>query len=193
MYVCKHTLEKLIQNFSNFDNQIIEEVQTKNLEATLLFVDSSKTFDATHKRKMEQIPLTYGSLKEIINIIMMFSKNMKAMVHLPAEGTDFFTIVNEVLLGNTLTPFLLIICLIYSMKLYESNEKNCFTHKKEDKKKIYCRKYYRCRLCSWSSASYKYTCWSWIYWIKQQEGLVFMLTRIIPSPSGLIKMLPSTH
>ena len=35
--------------------QILKDVPTKNLEATLLFVDFSKVFDSIHRGKMEQI------------------------------------------------------------------------------------------------------------------------------------------
>ena len=40
--------------------QIIERVWTKNLEATLLFVNFSKAFNSIHRWKMEQILLAYG-------------------------------------------------------------------------------------------------------------------------------------
>ena len=43
--------------------RILEGVNAKNLEATLLFVDFTKTFDSIHKGKMEQILLAYSSLK----------------------------------------------------------------------------------------------------------------------------------
>ena len=46
--------------------RILEEVRTKSLEATLLFVDFSKTFESQHRGKMEQILLVYGLPKEIV-------------------------------------------------------------------------------------------------------------------------------
>ena len=44
---------------------------------------------------------------------MMPYKNTKAMVRLFDRDKDFFDIVTEVLKGDTLAPYLLIICLDY--------------------------------------------------------------------------------
>ena len=51
--------------------RILEETRTKNLEATILFVDFSKAFDSVHRGKMEQILLADGLLKETVAAIMM--------------------------------------------------------------------------------------------------------------------------
>ena len=40
--------------------RILEGAQTKNLQATLLFVNFTKAFDSIHRGKMEQILLAYG-------------------------------------------------------------------------------------------------------------------------------------
>ena len=80
----------------------------KNPEATLLFVNCSKTFDSIHRGKIEQIFLAYGFPREIVTIIMMLYKNMEAMVCLPDGDTDFFDIVTRVLQGDTLAPFQLL-------------------------------------------------------------------------------------
>ena len=45
---------------------IIKGVHAKNLDATLLFVDFSKTFHSIHRGKMDQILLAYGLPKEIV-------------------------------------------------------------------------------------------------------------------------------
>ena len=52
----------------------------------LLFFDFSEAFDSIHRRKMEQILLTYGLLKETIEAIMM-------QVHFPDGDTEYFNIV----------------------------------------------------------------------------------------------------
>ena len=45
----------------------------KNLEATLLFRDFSKTFDSIRREKMEQIIIqAYGFRKEAVTAIMLF-------------------------------------------------------------------------------------------------------------------------
>ena len=41
-------------------HRILEDVQAKNLQATLIFVDFTKAFDSIHRGKMEQILLAYG-------------------------------------------------------------------------------------------------------------------------------------
>ena len=73
----------------------------KNL-ATLLFADFFKAFDSIHRGKMEQIILVSGLRKETVTAIMMFYKNLKAMVHLFNSDTDFFDTVMGVLQGDTL-------------------------------------------------------------------------------------------
>ena len=93
--------------------RIIEEVCAKHLKATLLFVDFSKAFDYMHRGKMEQILLTYGLHKETVTAIMMLYRNLKVQVCLPEGDTDFFDIVAGVLQGDTLAPYLFIICLDY--------------------------------------------------------------------------------
>ena len=44
---------------------------------------------------------------------MMLYKNTKAMVHSPAGDTDFFDIVDGVLQGDTLAPYLFMVWLDY--------------------------------------------------------------------------------
>ena len=50
--------------------------------------------------------LTHGLLKETITALMMLYKNSKAMVCLLDGDTDFFYIINIVLLRNTLAHFI---------------------------------------------------------------------------------------
>ena len=60
---------------------------------------------------MEQILLAYGLPKETVAAIMMLYRNTKVKVRSPDGDTDFFDIVAYVLQGDTLTPYLFIICL----------------------------------------------------------------------------------
>ena len=85
----------------------------KNLQATILFVDFTKAFDSIHKGKMEQILFAYGLPKETVAAIMMINRNMKVKVSSPDVDTDYFDIVAGVLQGDTLAPYLLIICQDY--------------------------------------------------------------------------------
>ena len=91
--------------------RILEGVRAKNLEATILFVDFTKAFDSIHRAKMEKILLTYGLPKETVAAIMMLNRNTKLKVRSPDGDTDYFDIVEGVLQGDTLAPYLFIICL----------------------------------------------------------------------------------
>ena len=59
---------------------IIKGIWPKNLESILLLVDFSKTFDSIHRGKMEQILLANDFPKEAFKFIMIFDKDMMAMV-----------------------------------------------------------------------------------------------------------------
>ena len=94
----------------------LEGVRAKNLEATILFVDFSKAFDSKHWGNMEQILLANGLPKETVAAIMMLYRNTKVKVRSPDGDTDYFNIVAGVLQGDTLAPYLFIICLDYVLR-----------------------------------------------------------------------------
>ena len=91
--------------------RILEGVRAKNLETAILFVDLSKAFDSMGRGNMEQILLTYGLPKETVTVIMMLYKNTKVKVRSPDSDTDDFDILSGVVQGDTLAPYLFIICL----------------------------------------------------------------------------------
>ena len=62
---------------------------------------------------MEQILLVYGPPKETVIAIMMLYDDMRAMVRSPDGDTDFFDIVAGVLHEDTLTAYVVTICLDY--------------------------------------------------------------------------------
>ena len=95
---------------------ILEGVRTKNLQATLIFVDFTKAFDSIHRGKMEQILLAYGIPKETVPGITILYKNTKVKVRSPDGDTEYFDIVAGVLQGDTLAPYLFIICLDYVLR-----------------------------------------------------------------------------
>ena len=82
--------------------RILEGVHAKNLEATILFVNFTKAFYSIQRGKMDQILLAYGLPKETIAAIMMLYRNTKVKVHSPD--------------GDTLAPYLFIICLDYMLR-----------------------------------------------------------------------------
>ena len=96
--------------------RLIEEIKDKNISAVLLFIDFRKAFDSIHRRKMENILTAYGIPEETIKAIMMLYKNTKAKVRSPDGDTDFFEILAGVLQGDTLSPYLFIICLDYALR-----------------------------------------------------------------------------
>ena len=65
---------------------------------------------------MEQILIAYGNLKETVAAILLVYKNTKVKVCSPVGDTDVFDIVRGVLQGNTLVPYLFIICLDYVLR-----------------------------------------------------------------------------
>ena len=82
----------------------------KSLQATLLFVDFTKAYDTIHRGKMEQILLVY------VAAITILYRNTKVKVCSPDGDTEYFDIVAGVLQGNTLAPYLFIICLDYVLR-----------------------------------------------------------------------------
>ena len=112
--------------------QILKGVRAKNLQATIVFVDFTKAFDSIHRGNMEQILLAYGLPKETIAAIMMLYRNTKVKVCSPDGDTNYFDIVAGVLQGDTLAPYLFIICLDYVLRTSINKIKeNCFKLTKE--------------------------------------------------------------
>ena len=88
----------------------------KYWQATLLFVDFTKAFDSIHRGKMEQILQAYGIPKETVAAITILYRNTKVKVSSPDGDTDYFDIVAGLLQGDTLAPYLFIMCLDYVLK-----------------------------------------------------------------------------
>jgi hypothetical protein len=112
--------------------RILEGVKSKNLPATLLFIDFSKAFDSIHREKMSKILLAYGIPKETVDAIMMLYRNTRSMVRSPDGDTEFFDIIAGVLQGDTLAPFIFIICLDYVLRFaLDKNQDLGFTLTKQ--------------------------------------------------------------
>ena len=65
---------------------------------------------------MEQILLAYGIPKESVAAITILYRNTKVKVRSPEGDTEYFDIVAGVLQGDTLAPYLFIICLDYVLR-----------------------------------------------------------------------------
>ena len=95
-----------------------------------MFIDFSKAFDSIPRGKMEQILLACGLPKEIITATMKLYKNTKAIVRLPNGDTDFFTIVDGVLQGDTLASYVYNLFSLRTTNLNISNNRKWFHIKK---------------------------------------------------------------
>ena len=91
--------------------RILEGVRAKNLQATLLFVDFTKAFDSTHRGENGTNPTSIWPTKRNRS-----NKNTKVKVRSPDGDTEYFDIVAGVLQGDTLAPYLFIICLDYVLR-----------------------------------------------------------------------------
>ena len=96
--------------------RILEGIWAKNLRATILYVDFTKAFDSIHRGKMKEILLAYCIPKETVAAIMFLYRNTKVKVHSLDGDTDYFNFVAGVLQGDTLAPYLFIICLDYGLR-----------------------------------------------------------------------------
>ena len=65
---------------------------------------------------MEQILLAYGLQKETVAAITILYRKTKVKVRSPDGDTEHFDIVAGVLQGDTLAPYLFIICLSYVLR-----------------------------------------------------------------------------
>ena len=85
--------------------RILEGVRSKNLEATISFVDFCKAFNYIYKGKMEQILLAYGLTKETAVALIMLYKNPKVKVRSPDGDTLYIDMVEGVLQGDTVPVY----------------------------------------------------------------------------------------
>ena len=76
-------------------------------------MDFTKAFDSILRGKTERILLAYGIPKETVPAITILFRNTKVKVRSPDGDTEYFDIVARVLQGDTLSPYLFIICLDY--------------------------------------------------------------------------------
>ena len=65
---------------------------------------------------MEQILLAYGLPKKSVAAITILYRNTKVKVRSPDGDTEYFDIVAGLLQGDTLAPYLFIICVVYVLR-----------------------------------------------------------------------------
>ena len=97
-------------------HQILEDVCAKKPWGNHIIRQLLQSIWFHTQRKMEQLLLTQSLPKETVTAIMMLYKNTKVKVHSLDGDTDYFIIVADVLQGDTLAPYLLIIFLDYVLR-----------------------------------------------------------------------------
>ena len=138
--------------------RILEGVWAKNPQATLPFVDFTKAFDSINRGKMEEILLAYGLPKETVAAISIHYRNTNVKIRSPDGDTEYFDIVAGVLQGDTLAPYLFIICLDYVLRTsIDKIRKKRLRADKEKKQKVPRKNNYRRRLRRWHSVTGEYT------------------------------------
>ena len=84
---------------------------------------------------MEQILLAYGLPKETVAAITIPYRNTKVKVRSLDRDTEYFDIVAGVLQGDTIAPYLLIICLDYMLRTsIDKIKENGFELKKKSRR-----------------------------------------------------------
>ena len=85
---------------------------------------------------MKEILSAYGIPKETVDAIMIMYQDTQSMVRSPDGDTDFFDISAGVLQGDTLAPYIFIICLDYVLrKALDKNNELGFTLAKRKSKR----------------------------------------------------------
>ena len=81
---------------------------------------------------MEQILLAYGIPKETVAAITMLYRNTKVKVRSADGDTEYFNIVAGVLQGDTLAPYLFIICLDYVLRTLTKSERTASSWQRKE-------------------------------------------------------------
>ena len=111
---------------------------------------------------MEQTLLAYGLPEETVAAIMILYRNTKVKVRSPDGDTYYFDIIEGVIQGDTLAPYLFIICLDYVLRTTIDNiRENGFMLKKKRSRRYPRKNNYRRRLSWRHSATGQYTQPSW--------------------------------
>ena len=97
--------------------RILEELRNHKKEAVITFIDFEKAFDLINRFKRLKIHVARGILSEIHYAIRVMYENTSALVVTPEGNTYIFQVDTGVLQEDSLAPFLLIICLDYTISI----------------------------------------------------------------------------
>ena len=96
--------------------RILEGVQAKKPTSDNIICRLHQGLWFHSQREIKQILLAYSPPKETVAAITILYRNTKEKVRSPDGDTEYFDIVAGVLQGETLAPYLFIICLDYVLR-----------------------------------------------------------------------------
>ena len=123
--------------------RILEGIREKNLQA----------FDFIHRGKMEQILLAYCLPKETVAAITILYRKVRS----PDGDIEYFDIAAGVLQGDTLAPYLFIICLDYVLRTSINKIREMASNWQRKEAEDTPKNNYRRRLRRWLSVTGEYT------------------------------------
>ena len=96
--------------------RIIEAIRARYLPAVIAFIDFRKAFDSINRRKLLQILKAYGIPTRWVDAIGKTYEETRANILSPDGETESLKTTTDVLQGDTLAPYLLIIVLHYVLR-----------------------------------------------------------------------------
>ena len=94
----------------------IDTCRVTNMIASLVFVDFRKAFDTLHRTSILVILSQYNVPNCLINDIVYMYSDTSACVSTELRPTEWFTPTSGVLQGGTLSPYLFIVLLDFTLK-----------------------------------------------------------------------------
>ena len=140
---------------------------------------------------MEQILLPYGIPKETIAAIMILYRNTKVKVHSPDGDTDYFNIIAGVLQGETIDPYLFILCLDYVLRTsIDRIKENSFELTKKRSRKYLTKTITHADYTNDIAILAKHRC---IVWNEPPEALASMSMHTKQNTCAQVKQATSPH
>ena len=95
---------------------VIDTCRVTNMTASLVFVDFRKAFDTLHRSSIPVILSQYNVPNCLISDIIQMYSDTSACVSTELGPTEWFKTTSGVLQGDTLSPYLFIVLLDYTLK-----------------------------------------------------------------------------